>query len=99
MLQVGLTIYVAVGQVEMLSRDLKKIGDDGFLPTAKLWHNVLLAKFAGAMFAENVACGSRRYETLCIELYEAPGCPRSRLTQKSLERLSVSLDSAACIFP
>ena len=52
----------------MLSRDLKKIGDDGFLPTAKLWHNVLLAKFAGAIFGENVACGSRRYETFCIEL-------------------------------
>jgi len=52
----------------MLSRDLKKIGDGGFLPTAKLWHNVLLAKFVGSMFAENVACGSRSYETFCIEL-------------------------------
>jgi hypothetical protein len=61
----------------MLSRDLKKIGDDGFLPTAKLWHNVLLAKFVGSMFAENFACGSRRYETLCIELC---GSPRNRYT-------------------
>jgi hypothetical protein len=56
----------------MLSRDLKKIGDDGFLPTAKLWHNVLLAKFVGSMFAEKVACGSRHCETLCIELCEGP---------------------------
>ena len=72
MLQVSLKIYVAVGQVEMLSRDLKKIGDDGFLPTAKLWHNVLLAKFVGSMFAENVVFGSRRYETLCIELCKYP---------------------------
>jgi hypothetical protein len=71
MLQASLTIYVAVGQVEMLSRDLKKVGDGGFLPTAKLWHNVLLAKFAGTILAENVVFGSRRYETLCIELCES----------------------------
>jgi len=71
-LQVGQSTDVAVGQAKMNSRDLKKIGDDGFLPTAKLWHNILLAKLAGAIFAENVVFGSSRYETLCIELCESP---------------------------
>ena len=32
------------------------------------------------MFAENVAFGSNRYETLCIELYESLTRPRTHLT-------------------
>ena len=79
-----------VGQAEILSCDLKKIGDDGFLPTAKLWHNVLLAKFAGAMFAENVAFGSRRCETLCIELDQSLTRPRTHLTDAMSELKSES---------
>ena len=36
------------------------------------------------MFAENVACGSRRYETLCIELCESP---QNRYTMWSWKQL------------
>jgi hypothetical protein len=56
----------------MHSRDLKKIGDGGFLPAAEFGHNDLLANFSANIFAENVAFGSRRYETLCIELCGSP---------------------------
>ena len=63
---------VAVTQAEMNSRDLKKIGDGGFLPAAEFGHNDLLANFSANIFAENVAFGSRRYETLCIELCGSP---------------------------